>query len=46
MDDVLTSGATGEACAAALKAAGAKAVNLLTFARVVWDGARPQDDGA
>ncbi len=46
VDDVLTSGATGEACAAALKAAGAKAVNLLTFARVVWDGARPQDDGA
>ena len=43
VDDVLTSGATGEACAAALKAAGAKTVNLLTFARVVWDGARPHD---
>ncbi len=44
VDDVLTSGATGEACAAALKAAGATSVNLLTFARVVWDGARPQND--
>ncbi len=44
VDDVLTSGATGEACAAALKLAGAASVNLLTFARVVWDGARPQSD--
>jgi ComF family protein len=44
VDDVLTSGATGEACAAALKSAGAASVNLLTFARVVWDGARPQNN--
>ena len=46
VDDVLTSGATGEACAAALKSAGAASVNLLTFARVVWDGARPHHDAA
>ena len=44
VDDVLTSGATGEACAAALVAAGAVRVDLLTFARVVRDGARPQND--
>lgn len=43
VDDVLTTGATAHACATALKAAGAKGVNLLTFARVVWAGARPHD---
>ena len=43
VDDVLTSGATGHACAAALKASGAARVNLLTFARVVWPGARPHE---
>jgi len=43
VDDVLTTGATAHACAATLKAAGAAHVNLLTFARVVWAGARPHD---
>jgi ComF family protein len=35
VDDVLTSGATLEACAKALKRAGAAAVDVLVFARVV-----------
>jgi ComF family protein len=44
IDDVLTTGATGEACARVLKRAGAETVDLLVFARVVrrgqrWDGA-------
>lgn len=34
VDDVMTTGATGSACAAALKAAGARSVTLLTVARV------------
>lgn len=40
VDDVLTSGATAEACVGALHAAGAAAVDLLTLARVV----RPVED--
>lgn len=35
VDDVLTTGATAEACAAALKRAGAGAVDVLTLARVI-----------
>lgn len=35
VDDVLTTGATAEACAKALQRAGAKAVDLLVLARVV-----------
>ena len=34
VDDVMTTGATGSACATALKRAGAKSVTLLTVARV------------
>jgi predicted amidophosphoribosyltransferase len=39
VDDVLTTGATAEACARALLRAGAANVDVLTFARVV-DAAR------
>jgi ComF family protein len=39
IDDVITSGATANACAAALKAAGARRVNVLAFA-LVHDPAR------
>ena len=35
VDDVLTSGATSDACARALLRAGARNVDLLVFARVV-----------
>jgi ComF family protein len=35
IDDVLTSGATSDACARALMRAGARSVDLLVFARVV-----------
>ena len=43
IDDVLTTGATAEACARTLKRAGAASVELLVFARVVrgsqpWEG--------
>lgn len=38
VDDVLTTGATANAAARALLRAGASAVDLLTFARVVTDG--------
>ena len=38
LDDVMTTGATVEACARALKRAGAAGVDVLTLARVV----RPQ----
>jgi ComF family protein len=40
VDDVITTGATGDACARALLRAGAAEVNVLTFARVVA-AARP-----
>ena len=39
VDDVLTSGATADTCARALLRAGARQVDVLTFARVV-DAAR------
>jgi predicted amidophosphoribosyltransferase len=39
VDDVLTSGATADSCARTLLRAGARQVDLLTFARVV-DAAR------
>jgi ComF family protein len=38
VDDVLTTGATGNAAARALLRGGARAVDILTFARVVSDG--------
>ncbi len=37
IDDVLTSGATLSSCAEALRAAGARRVNVLTLARVAYD---------
>lgn len=40
VDDVLTTGATANAAARALMRAGARAVDVLTFARVVTDGRR------
>jgi len=41
IDDVLTSGATIDACARALLRAGAAAVDVLVFARVVGSGRAP-----
>jgi predicted amidophosphoribosyltransferase len=45
VDDVLTTGATAEACARTLKRAGAAQVDVLVFTRVVrsghvWEGLR------
>jgi hypothetical protein len=42
VDDVLTTGATGGACAAALLEGGAEAVGLLTAARAVSSARRPR----
>jgi ComF family protein len=46
VDDVVTTGATADACAAALKAAGARAVVAIAFARASYDPAsgRPPRD--
>jgi predicted amidophosphoribosyltransferase len=41
IDDVLTSGATVDACARALLHGGARQVDVLVFARVVDDGKAP-----
>lgn len=41
VDDVMTTGATGSACGAVLKRAGAKSVTLLTLARVDRRAAQP-----
>lgn len=41
VDDVITSGATAEACARVLTRAGASRVDVLVFARVVNDGRSP-----
>jgi predicted amidophosphoribosyltransferase len=38
VDDVVTTGATANACSRALLRAGASAVDVLSFARVVADG--------
>jgi ComF family protein len=40
VDDVLTTGATADACARVLRRAGAASVGVLTFARVVRDAGR------
>lgn len=44
VDDVLTTGATADACARVLLDGGAADVRVLTFARVVGEGARPQEE--
>jgi len=43
IDDVLTTGATAEACAGALRRAGARAVDVLTLARVTTAGGANRD---
>jgi len=43
IDDVMTTGATGSACASALKRAGAKSVTLLTVARVDRRSGQPAE---
>jgi len=44
IDDVYTTGATANACARAVKRAGAARVELICWARVVRGGAEPGDD--
>ncbi len=44
IDDVFTTGATANACARALKAAGAAEVRLLCWARVPIEGVEPERD--
>lgn len=46
VDDVLTSGSTADACARTLRKAGARRIELLTFARVVAGAARGTGDMA
>jgi competence protein ComFC len=43
IDDVFTTGATLDACAQALKKAGAKSVMGLTVARAIWRGSPPAE---
>lgn len=43
VDDVVTTGATANACAAALKAAGARGVDVVSLARVETDGRDARD---
>lgn len=45
VDDVLTTGATASACAAALRQAGAAAVHVLTAARAPWRDAAGETTG-
>jgi adenine/guanine phosphoribosyltransferase-like PRPP-binding protein len=45
IDDVLTTGATVQACVQTLLAAGARCVDVLTLARVVQDDAQADMDG-
>ena len=47
IDDVMTTGATAEACVRVLRRAGARDVHVLTFARVVREAMEPGfDDSA
>jgi len=45
IDDVFTTGATAQACAKALKRAGAAEVRLLCWARVLRDEVAPGEAG-